>query len=216
MCSHHPFRGLARGLLHLILIAAIVPACDDTSVSAGNTRWIIKPGAMSLAVLVCDYLSNTFEEAALDYYPACDGCDSAGLPFSVRFNPPGDFGDISFQYTAGGDTLFAGTIIWLGAGQITYPGDFFPASEFETAAVPARDPMSVEYFNIYPKLNEETFETQADFSWNRVKDLDIVAEFAKDDYRVGIYLYAPSVGVFNPELAKWIIFLHRQKQIPVP
>lgn len=216
MCSRRIVSGCAHILLTLILAAVFVSACDDTSVSVGSTRWSIKPGAMSLAVLVSDYLTYTFEKGTLDRYPLCDGCDDAGLPFTVRFRPPGDFGDITFRYTATGDTIFYGSIIWLGRGDIEYPREFMPASEFENAAALPDDPLSVEYFNIVPELDEELFKAQADSAWNRVKELDIVGEFAKGGYRVGIYLYAPAVGLFDPQAAKWIIFLHRQKPVPLP
>jgi hypothetical protein len=212
-------RRLSPRLPLFLFIAALLcvismTACDDTSVSAGSTTWLIKPGSMSLAILVSDYLSYTFEEGTLDHYPDCGHCDDDGLPFSIRFNSPGDFGDITFHYTETGDTLFHGTIVWLGTGRIEFPASFTPAGEFEAAGVPPGDPLSIEYFNISPQLDEETFKAQATLAWNRVKDLDIVGEFAKGEYRVGIYLYAPAVGVFVPDLAKWIVFLHRQKHLP--
>jgi hypothetical protein len=215
MHSHRSFPVSIRAILFLLALSIAATACDDTSLSTGQTKWIIKPGAMSLAVLVSDYLSYSFEMAALDYYPTCDGCDDAGLPFSIRLRAPYDFGDITFEYTATGDTLFYGTIIWLGTGGIGYPREFTPAGEFESAADPPEDPASIEYFNITPQMDDEIFKARADSAWQEVRDLDIVGEFAKGQYRAGIYLYAPAVGVFDPGAARWIIFLERQKPLPM-
>lgn len=214
-----PHRSISRffrsGCAVLLLLAVMATGCDETTMSAGSTRWIIRPGTMSLAILVSDYSSGTFERGTIDYYPACDGCDDDTLPVTIRYNPPGDFGDITFEYSATGDTLFHGTIIWMGTGGMEYPREFIPADEFESLPDTPPAPLSIEYFNIAPAFEEETFKQQATLAWNRVRNLDIVNEFAQGEYRVGIYLYAPAVGLFNPEAAKWIIFLHAQKRIPL-
>ncbi|UCH82984.1 MAG: hypothetical protein JSW50_10990 [Candidatus Latescibacterota bacterium] len=164
---------------------------------------------MNLAVLVSDYTSYQFEKGALNYYELCNGCDDNGLPFTVTYNPPGDFGDITFEYDHTGDTLFFGTIIWMGRGGIVVPKVFFEKEQFERVGKPSRDPLSVDYFNIVPQLDEDRFKEKADSAWAEVRTIDLVAEFAKNPYRIGIYLYAPAQGVFDPSVAKWIVFVYR-------
>jgi hypothetical protein len=168
---------------------------------------------MNLAVLVLDYLTYEFEEGALNYYPPCNTCDSDSLPFEVVFRPPGDFGSITFRYTETGDTLLYGSIIWLGTGALAYPGDFLPAGRFGKLPDAAGEPVRKEYFNIYPLLDPAEFEAKADTAWASVNRLDIAWDFAMRDYRAGFYMYAPSVGAFNPSAAKWIVFLYRGKII---
>jgi len=163
---------------------------------------------MNLAVLVSDYSTYEFEEGTLNYYPPCASCDQKGLPFDLIYNPPGDFGDIAFKYSENGDTLFYGTIVWMGHGAISYPTDFYDKSEFEWMSSRPNAPASIEYFDVFGS-DRETFKAKADSAWQRVRSLDIVAEFAKTEYRVGIYMYPPSVGVFDPSVAKWVIFVYR-------
>jgi hypothetical protein len=166
---------------------------------------------MNLAVLALDYLTYEFEEGALNYYPQCSGCDADSLPFEVTFNSPSDFGDITFEYTETGDTLFFGTIIWLGTGELLQPDNFLPAGRYGELSAAAGEPVRKEYFNIYPQMDPAEFAARADTAWAIVNRLDIAWDFAMEDYRAGFYMYAPSVGAFNPNAAKWIVFLYRGK-----
>jgi hypothetical protein len=99
----------------------------------------------------------------------------------------------------------------MGMGAIGCPDDFLSYTRFGKLESGARDPISFEYFNVYPSMDQSEFEARADTAWANVERLDIVWDFAMDDYRVGIYLYPPSVGVFDPSSAKWIVFLYRGK-----
>jgi hypothetical protein len=167
---------------------------------------------MNLAVLISDYQTYQFEKGALDYYRRCDGCDVDSLPFSISYHPPGDFGDITFSYTETGDTLFSGTIVWMGMGSITYPRDYHPVDRFGRLDTAAPAPVSVEYFLVdEPIIERSVFESKADSAWAALRDLDIVWDFSSDEYRVGIYLYPPSVGAFDPSVAKWIVYLYRNR-----
>ncbi|UCG52798.1 MAG: hypothetical protein JSW58_04390 [Candidatus Latescibacterota bacterium] len=198
----------------IVITGVIVFGCsDDTTCPCVGSQptWSLPADSMNLAVLVSDYLTYEFERGALNHYPMCSGCDEEGLPFEIVFDPPLDFGDITFRYTERGDTLFRGTIVWMGTGAITYPTEFFDADEFERVSDPRRDPLSTEYFSVYPQFDEETFKAKADSAWQEVKTLDIVADFARKDYRVGVYMYPPTVGMFDPSVAKWVVFLYRGK-----
>jgi hypothetical protein len=164
---------------------------------------------MNLAVLVTDYLTYEFESGALNYYPKCDTCDSDSLPFLVDIVPPGDFGSVAFTYTETGDTLFFGTMIWLGRGELVHPDNVLSGDRFGELSESARDPSDWEYFDQWSSLDKAEFEAKADTAWAYVKRLDIVWDFAARDYRVGVYLYTPAVGPVVPAEARWIIFLYR-------
>lgn len=210
---------LSRYPCFACLASAVIFGCNSGTTSPGagnNARWTLSPDSMNLAVLVSDYLSFEFEMGTLDYYPPCVSCDENGLPFNMIYHATGDFGDVTFEYTVTKDTLFYGTVIWMGHGAIGYPLEFHDAGEFERLADSPKDPLSVEYFWEYPPTYEEEFKAKADTAWQHVKTLDIVAEFAKAEYRVGIYMYPPVQGVFDPNAAKWIIFLYRGRQSTLP
>ncbi|MFC2135158.1 T9SS type A sorting domain-containing protein, partial [Bacteroidota bacterium] len=61
------------------------------------------------------------------------------------------------------------------------------------------------------EISNELFIAKADSAWHSIERVSVIKEFAEFPYRAGIYLYAPSVGVFEPSVAKWIIFLYYGK-----
>ncbi|MEJ2721138.1 MAG: hypothetical protein P8181_08340 [bacterium] len=195
-----------------ILSAALWLGCGDDSTgpcNCGDSRWPLADDSMNLAVLVSDFESYDFEKGALNFYEPCGSCDTSALPFDVIYRAPADFGDIAFEYNETGDTLFYGTLVWLGQGEILFPRTYFGNEQFKRVARLRREPLTVKYFNIVPQFEESVFEAAADSAWREVRTLDIVDEFAKKPYRVGIYLYAPALGVFDPSAAKWIVFVYR-------
>lgn len=161
-------------------------------------------------MLITRYLTYEFEGAALDYYPQCDACDADSLPFRIDYRMALDFGSVTFTYTETGDTLFLGTIIWLGRGEIAYPDSILSPDRFGRLAAKAPDPTQREYFHQYSQLDEAEFKARADTAWAHVNRLDIVRDFADGEYRAGYYLYTPAVGPFDPSAARWIIFLYRK------
>jgi hypothetical protein len=164
---------------------------------------------MNLAVLVVHYQTYELEGGALNYYMPCDACDADSLPFRVEFEPPGDFGSITFTYTETGDTLLSGTIVWLGRGELSQPDNILPGIRFGKLAQAAPAPSQREYYHQYAALDEREFKARADTAWTHVKRLDIVWDFAAKGYRVGFYRYTPAVGPIVPSAARWIVFLYR-------
>jgi len=65
------------------------------------------------------------------------------------------------------------------------------------------------------EIEDSVFRQKADSAWLSVKKLLILNSFNAQGsvFRVGLYLYAPAVGMFVPEVAKWIIFLYRGQLI---
>jgi hypothetical protein len=69
--------------------------------------------------------------------------------------------------------------------------------------------VSFEYF--YNPGKTAPF-TAGDTAWSRVAALDIVGEFAKSDYRVGIYLHRASAGSLYRDDDHWVVFLYRGRK----
>lgn len=167
----------------------------------------INPDSLNLAVLVVDYNTYAFEGGNLSYYEKCT-CSNDSLPFIPDFNSPGDFGGISFTLEHTGDTIFDATIIWMGTGQIYYPSEFSMQWPFEYHDLAMPKPV-LEYFDWSgQKTNDPAIIQKADSAWDVVDSLIITSFFANYDYKTGIYLYPPTVGMFDPGVAKWIIFLY--------
>jgi hypothetical protein len=57
------------------------------------------------------------------------------------------------------------------------------------------------------------YKQKADSAWLAINTLSIVKEFADRSYYTAFYAYTPSVGFFDPNVAKWIIFLYSGNNI---
>ncbi len=176
-----------------------------------NQDSLIRKDTMNFAVLVLDFLTYKFEKASVEYLPLCTDCDRDSLPLTVYYRQPGDFGEIRFLYSETSDTLFGATIIWNGTGSIFHPVKFQQASEFPFGNKVIEKPADARYydFTLTPYMySKEDYFARADSAWKAINSLEIVNEFASRPFRAGFYAYPPSVGVFCPSCAKWIVFLY--------
>ena len=184
----------------LLLITLITPQSFTQSFNG-----IIKD-SMNFAILISNYQTYEFEMGHFSTHQLCNNCDSIGLPLEMIFELPNDNGSITFKYEVTSDTLFYATIIWLGTGQIILPDNLLPADSFDVTNQNPNSPLSTEYINII-EYDSLEYKTEADSAWNRLKSLDIVNVFSEYPYRIGNYLYTPSVGGGSPTEWKWITFL---------
>jgi hypothetical protein len=164
-----------------------------------------------VATLKVDYNTYMFEGGNLSEY-FCTDCSNASLPFGVDYLAPGDFGSIVFQLKPTADTIFYATIIWMGTGQIYYPKVFSKVFPYLTPGLSERTvpyPERVTYYDMNGQITTDSaFIKKAIPAWYAIDTLLITRAFAKHPYQAAFYLYPPSVGVFNPNVAKWIIFLY--------
>ncbi len=179
-----------------------------------QTKWLIEKDSMNIAILISDYQTYQFEEGDLSYYAANDSIVNK-IPVESEYVPPVDYGSISFLADKNKDSIFSAGIEWQGQGQITFPKYFQPADSFSVQQTNIQAPLSTEYYyNSIPMIDSSSYKMKADSAWGAVKSLDIVNEFAKYPYRIGMYLYTPGEGVqtqngiSNTVGAKWIIFLY--------
>lgn len=202
--------------LFLAVLFALNPGIYSQTRSAENT--FIKEDSMNLAIFVVDFLSYEFIEANISYYALCDACDQDSLPMSATFVYPMDFGDIAFNYAHDNAQLFHGAIVWAGLGEISHPEPFLPASLFEHISNPVSLQEDARYFDYWliPQYCSKTiYRQKADSAWLAINQLSIVKEFADRSYYSAFYAYTPSVGFFNPNEAKWIIFLYSGNNDPI-
>jgi len=181
---------------------------------------LLKGNAINVATLLVDFETYEFEGGNLRAFALDKASDADSLPFIVSYVHPCDFGSILFQFDQSADTIFYGTIIWHGEGEIYIPEKILPADSFRKSSDNIKEPVSIIHFEYIslPLLNglaeDSTFhiEEKADSAWAVVKELEITRQFSAYNYRVGIYLYPPSVGAFISSRAKWIIFLYCRKR----
>lgn len=178
-------------------------------------KWDLNYDSANFAFLVLDYNTYNFEGGYFTKFKYTSGYDKNGIPFKIVYNPPMDYGNILFSYSATNDTIFAADIWWAGWGGIKYPKIIENANQFTFDSTIVINPYSFEYFHYMNEISSVSFHTKADIAWNSVKKVSILKEFDKNGsvFRVGLYLFAPAVGMFRPDLAKWIIFLYRGQLI---
>lgn len=193
----------------LIIIALIFSFA--TSFAQNDT--IIKSGFVNIATLVVDFETYAFEGGHLGYYE-CPGCSTDTMQYYVDYLPAGDFGGISFTLNPEQDTFFDGTIVWAGQGQIYYPAEFSlsPPFNFENEVVP--EPGNIKFLGLDGnKIEEDSWLYELkDPVWDAVDSLKITQLFAAEDFSAVVYFYAPSVGILNPAVAKWVVFLYYADQ----
>jgi hypothetical protein len=126
--------------------------------------------------------------------------------FIQYFDEPVDFGGVGIVDSRDGTVVFAGTVIWMGRGVVNYPAEsshswsFDPSNE---ASAPASlGIMSNCYW--YFETPEEI--TAATLSF--LRHTDVLQSFSScAAYSAVSYVYTPSVGMTDPEVAKCIVIV---------
>jgi len=168
----------------------------------------LMPGFVNIATLIVDFDTYQFESGNLSYF-SCSSCSNDSLPFSIYYNSLGDFGDITFTLSSTFDTIFNATIIWMGTGHISIPDNYSSNYPFNSSSNFVEKPLDITYWNTSGQVtNDSSFISIADSAWHKIETLNITDMFSKLGFKVGIFLYPPTVGLFNPNVAKWIIFLY--------
>ncbi len=190
--------------LQLLFLTEILVSL--TSFSQSGT--IIRPDYANIATLIVDFDTYGFEGGNIAYY-TCPECTNDSIPLVVDYHPPGDFGQITFTLASTSDTIFDATIIWMGTGQIDYPEEFITIDPFSFESTPVVKPSDIMYLDMEGNISDDPWITEkADSAWDVVDSLVITRYFSEYNYKVAIYLYPPSVGAFDPQAAKWIVFLY--------
>ena len=115
--------------LLLFALGALTFSCsgDSTTTPVNEENKVL--------LLKVDLLTNVFEGGKELVFP-----DNENFTISSDYNPPGDFGDITLNYDEVGMPIFAGTIIWMGTGEITYPEQMDVVEGFAVNQAPVQMP----------------------------------------------------------------------------
>jgi hypothetical protein len=182
---------------------AFMISCSDED--NNNTDTLPPVSGNKVLALKVDLLTNTFAGGKeLEFE------DADAFSIAVNYNPPGDFGDVALSYAEVQQPLFAGTIIWMGTGAISYP-DFEPASAFESSEGEAALPANEDFALIANVEGEAAPWQSLDYAeiWDAIDNLVAVKAYrqANPGAEVKLYLYTPSVGIGNPAEWDWIVFI---------
>ena len=181
-------------------------ACSDSSEpETVSGTFIDETVTNKVLLLKVDFLTSAFEGGKELTF-----ADEDDFTISTTYNSPGDFGDVSLNYSELNQPLFAGTIHWMGLGEMTYP-ESLENVEFFT---PVTDPVAMPDVSLFaPVMYSEypTYPETIDYAalWDAVDNLLMVKEYrmSNPNAQINVFLYTPSVGVGNPAEWDWFIIL---------
>lgn len=156
-----------------------------------------------ILMLKVDYTTNAFEGGTvLGFSKPTDN-----FTITNEYVSPSDFGSIKLIYKELNQTLFAGTIHWMGLGKMTFPEKLEPPSSFKQVKT-----FDLRYPNGFEDIfNPDNRELDYDKAWQSVQGLEKVREFlaANPNQKAKIFLYTSSVGAGDPKDWYWVIYLKK-------
>jgi hypothetical protein len=171
---------------------------------------IIHQNKLNIAVLKLNYTDFSIQGGKMLYYD-CLGCTKDSIPFNVDYQEPMDFGSICLKLNPSLDTVFSGSMIWMGTGVIDFPSNFNASMPFMSGNSIIQAPNNIQLLNQQgQQFNNATIINQC---WNTVSTLEITESFSNFNYHAAIYLYTPKVGLTDYNYAKWIVFLYYQDAV---
>ena len=160
---------------------------------------------VTVATLIVDWDTNKFDGGNMSFY-TCPDCTGDSVPFLMDYHGPGDVGRITFTLP-NIDTVFDGSIVWLGTGKRYYPVDFGFGHPFKYVNHAVKMPVKylTDGFYYYPV---DSFKHHADIAWKLVDSLEITNIIASNNGKAAIYRYTPAVGDVDLTKVKMIVFLY--------
>ena len=202
-------------LLTAFLFLSISACLEDDDIPTLDGGLGGDEAVLRATLLQIDYETLDFEQG-FNYFSVDSPYDvnfpADSLPLEVIYNPPGDFGDLALRFIPAegvGDTLFFGTIVWAGMGDVVTPDVFEPIDQFPAVVSndflgPPADFMSLNTFDV----NEENASEAEIFG--AVQQLEIVRDaLDSSTARMGWFFYPRSVGIGDP--AEWdyyVVIIH--------
>jgi hypothetical protein len=158
-------------------------------------------------LLKVDYTTNRFEGGQIIELPQ----SLETFTIKTEYKDPGDFGWIKLFFSEMGKLLFYGTIHWMGTGNILFPEQWLAAGDFHISLTADYVEPANGFENVFDLWSEEHNYLSV---WGAVQSVVEVREFLRSDPQqtVKIFLYTPTIGVVDPEKAKWILLLHNSGQ----
>jgi len=131
------------------------------------------------------------------------------IPIISEYMPAGDFGFIKLYYRDTKNLLLDGTIVWNGCGKLSFPESF-------RAGLPVNETIPFPGMEHFARLGEngQSIETaeeeEMQHIWQIVsRQTEFRHYYGHSNKKVAVYLYAPSIGMFDPDAAYYLIFVEQ-------
>jgi hypothetical protein len=156
----------------------------------------------NVLVLKVDYTTNQFEGGTELTFTDT----SSDMTITNQYVPPADFGSIKLTYQELNETLFDGSMVWAGLGQVNYPQNLLDSNQFERTMTADYVTPAAGFENVF---NPDNTSYNYNAIWTSVQSIIKVRQYlyANPNATVKIFLYTPSVGVGNPAEWDWFIFM---------
>ena len=181
-----------------ILIISLFLSCNKKSESVHGGF----PNYGKILLLRIDYMSQVFEagtEINLSTYT--DYHDS--IPVKREYVTPSDFGNVRLLYKGSNDTLFDGSICWMGKGRVKFPHIFDTATTFKRLPKPINKPNPDRFQNLHDIGFHDSLP------WHAVNNLEVIKNYMAANKKIGYFLYTPELGMWDPYSSKWFLVLSR-------
>jgi hypothetical protein len=167
---------------------------DETNTPTTNPNNVL--------VLKVDYNTNQFEGGKELSFTNT----ASNMTVTNQYVSPADFGSIKLKYQEINETIFDGTIVWAGLGQMNYPQNLLNANQFDRVMTTDYVIPSAGFENVF---NPDNSPYNYNTIWTSVQSLVKVRQYliSNPNATVKIFLYTPSVGIGNPEEWDWFIFM---------
>ena len=186
---------MKKGISLLIVLTALLLSCSKAGLQEGKT-------ANKVLMLKVDYTTNKFEGGKEFTFTK----PASTFTITNQYHAPADFGSIKLTYQELNETLFDGTIIWMGLGKMNFPTDLLPPDKFDAVITDDFVSPANGFQNVF-NPDDETYDYTR--VWMSVQYLVKARDYLKTNpnQTVKIFLYTPSVGVGNPADWYWIIYM---------
>jgi hypothetical protein len=128
--------------------------------------------------------------------------------FFIFYMSPGDFGGTGVVSGHTGLSVFGGSIIWMGTGQITYPKTWRDPDELGSGCPEIKTDKPVKGYDLSMEVSpsEDTYKNAAKVVFKTA--LPEAIYYGGYLFDVTVLLYPRTVGMFYPGNAEWIVLLN--------
>lgn len=126
----------------------------------------------------------------------------------VFWEPAGDFGGAGVVNARNGKSVFGGSVVWDGAGQITYPDSFLPAALLGPGCGSLAPKTTARGFDLGSglALPQGDVDAAVDVVWSTALPDGLWQNSYVFDAMV--LLYSPTVGAMDPATAEWLVLVN--------
>jgi len=194
-----------RSIFLFVCFFALLTGCKKNDLHSDN---FYSGDNNFMQILQVSYVGYTFMGGKTQIFNSANhNIDS--IPMLMRYKEPSDFGGITFLQIPTYDTIFNGTIIWMGCGQIYYPRTFDISSSFNSGSSVVACPDSSQFQLVGPLSKSQMAPINYSAIWGAISHLDITSYMMQQNCKIGLYPYMPSVGIGDPNQWSWIVFLYK-------